>query len=52
MARSGISAGSRNVAGGDGLAVEGQDRLYVAAARGVQVVSPKDQVLGLILLVR
>jgi gluconolactonase len=36
------------VAGGDGLAVDNNDRLYVATEQGVQVVSPKGQVLGLI----
>jgi gluconolactonase len=36
------------VAGGDGLAVDSQDRLYVATEGGVQVVSPNGQVLGLI----
>jgi gluconolactonase len=37
-----------DVAGGDGLAVDNNDRLYVATEQGVQVVSPKGQVLGLI----
>lgn len=36
------------VAGGDGLAVDSQDRLYVATEGGVQVVSPKGEILGLI----
>lgn len=36
------------VAGGDGLAVDSQDRLYIATEQGVQVVSPAGQVLGLI----
>jgi gluconolactonase len=37
-----------DVAGGDGLAVDSQDRLYIATEQGVQVVSPAGQILGLI----
>jgi gluconolactonase len=37
-----------DVAGGDGLAVDSQDRLYIATPQGVQVVSPTGQILGLI----
>jgi len=36
------------VAGGDGLAVDSKDRLYVATSQGIRVVSPAGQVLGLI----
>ena len=36
------------VAGGDGLAVDSEGRLYVATAQGIQVVSPRGAVLGLI----
>ena len=34
------------VAGGDGLAVDSEGRLYVAAAQGIRVVSPTGHVLG------
>jgi gluconolactonase len=34
------------VAGGDGLAVDAQGRLYVAAAQGIQVISPTGALLG------
>jgi gluconolactonase len=37
-----------DVAGGDGLAVDNEDRLYVATELGIQVVSATGHVLGLI----
>jgi gluconolactonase len=37
-----------DVAGGDGLAVDSEGRLYVATEPGIQVVSPAGRVLGLI----
>jgi gluconolactonase len=36
------------VAGGDGLAVDSEDRLYIATEQGVQVVSATGNLLGLI----
>ena len=36
------------VAGGDGLAVDSADRLYIATAEGIEVVSPSGHLLGLI----
>jgi gluconolactonase len=37
-----------DVAGGDGLVIDNDDRLYIATEQGVQVVSPKGRILGLI----
>jgi gluconolactonase len=37
-----------DVAGGDGLAVDSEDRLYVATEQGIQVVSATGHVLGLV----